>query len=621
MVGCSGGNSEAQAPKALNASPPPMATPVALEPVAVAAEPEDLIAVGRLSKPGPLLDKLGQWSGFPLPWEDLLTQSYPQIKEVLVPEAAVDFAVAIDPGSKSVPDFLGVVSLPLSDHLKGVNALKASGRPNSTDAEGQPYVTLQDKIECTVARSNGPTAARLVCGNHVSLERLTPFVASNLPQQTVGGGDFYAELRLRPIHARYGKRAPLLKMMVPMLLREGSLQNPRFDAALAESAHAVTDDLLVFINEADKLTVGLSLNERTEETIAELGFHFRGSKSFLAAAASHAAQGERVPPPSFWQLPTGTVNASFSSTSPSFDRLAGMSETLGELVAGALEHAGLASGVIDVWVAEFKLLLNAGGASAFGHVTAPGESSAQSLSTALGCEIGAIEGDKGALARFLDATVRVVNDNKLRAEVGKRLNHDLKKLPTINVKAAPARLGLPSAAKVYSLVVPEEYAQDMARVHLGANRKKKQGPLTLQLIVVSQDDRTWFSAGADEALVVGSLKQALTGSTAGSIAEDPTFARWRTTKAASGSTFQLKELFSPSILSGDDGPSAEKIERLRRAMPHGGAHPIHAELTAAADGPSSAVRVIVPRQTLEDIAAAVVGVVAEESSTNGLEQN
>ncbi len=584
----------------------------------MAAEPQDLIAVGRVRNPGPLLDKLGQWSGFPLPWEDLLTQSYPQIGEVLVPNAAVDFAVALDPSAKSVPDFLGVVSLPLSDHLRGVNALKASGRPNSTDAEGQPYVTLQDKIECTVARANGPTPARLVCGNHVSLERLTPFVTSNLPQQTVGNGDFYAELRLRPIHARYGKRAPLLKMMVPMLLREGSLQNPRFDAALADSAHALTDDLLVFIDEADKLTVALALDEQTQETTAELGFSFRGSKSFLAAATHHAAQGERLPPPSFWDLPTGTVSAGFSTHSPPFQRLAGASETLGELVAGALDHAGIASGIIDVWVAEFKSLLNASGASAFGHVAARGDAATQNLGTALGCEIGAVEGDKGSLTRFLDATVKVVNDQKLRAEIGKRLDQDLKKFPTITVKAAHSRLGLPSGAKVYSLVLPAEYAQDMAKVHLGEGRAQKQGPLPLQLIVVPQEDRTWFSAGGDEALVLGSLKQALTGNDAGSIAEDPAFARWRTAKVVSGSTFQVKELFSPSIL--DEGASAEKIERLRRAMPHGGVHPIHTELTAASSGPTSTVRVIVPRPALEDIAAGIVGVIAEEGAAKSAPQ-
>lgn len=619
VVGCGGASPAAQEPQV----PPPAAASaaVAVEPVGVAAEPEDLIVVGRVSKPGPLLDKFGEWSGFPLPWQDLLTQSYPQIQGVLVPGAPVDFAVAMDATAKNMPDFHGVVSLPLADYAQGINALKNSGQPASTNAEGEPYVSLQDDTECTVARANGPTPARLICGDHDSVERLTPFVATNLPQQNVGDGDVYAELRMRPIHARYGKRAPLLKMMVPMLLREASLQNPRFDAALANSAHAVADDLLVFINEADKLTLKVALDEPKQEASAEVGFQFRGEKSFLASATAHAAKSESGPPGIFWNLPAGAVSASFSTPSSAFPRLQGVSETLGELIGGALEHAGLASGVIDAWVADFKSIINAGGGSAWAHVATIGDTSeksgaasAESLPAALGCEIGAIEGDNGALVRLLDSTVKMVNDQKLRVELGKRLSEDFKKLPVVSVKNAPARFGLPAGAKVYSLTLPQDHAQTLAKAHLGEERAKKQGALLLQLFVVNQNSRTWFSAGADEALVVASLKRALTGAEAGSIALDPAFARWREARVVSGSTFQLRELFSPSLFSDASDSDLEKFGRIKRAMPHGGTKPLHAELTANAAGPLSSLKFVVPRPALEEIAAAIVAAIAENEA-------
>lgn len=598
-LACGGGAApEPETPVA----PPPSVAP-APEPLVVAAEPEDLVVVGRIRNPGPLLDKLGEWAKVPLPWQSLLTEQYPHIQEVLVPNAPIDFAVGIDPESKSKPEVLAIVSLPLSDYTRGVDALKASGQPNSTDAEGQPYVTLKGNTECTVARATGPTSARLVCGDHVSLERLASFAATNLPNQAIGNSDLYAELRFRPVYARYGKRATMLKMMVPMALRELSLNNARFDAALAEAAHATADDVLQFISEADKLTVEFSLNDQTQEANGEVGFLFSGSKSFLASAVAHSSKSEGAPPAAFWSLPSQSSSATFTAQSTPFERLKGMSETLGELAGGALEHAGLAGGVIDTWVAEVKKLINSAGARVVAHVPSPGDRSTQTFAASLGCDVGAIEGDAGSLVQLLDSTVKVFNDPKLRAELSRPLKLDFKKLPTVGVKQAPARLGLPSGTKVYTVTLPADIAKALAEEHVGEERAKKQGPLTLQVIVVSQAERTWVSWGADEAHVVSTLKQVLSGDASKSLAQNPAFARWRNARVASGMTFQLKEALKPSLLSSDSWLTEEEAAVARRAMPHGGASYNHAEYVADAEGPRARLKLAVPRASLEDLSA------------------
>lgn len=586
-----------------------------MEAVAITAEPPDLVAVGRLRSPGQSVDKLGEWAGFPLPWQDLLDSRFPEFKSLLAVNVPTDFAVSLGAGTKSVPDIYGVVSLPLTDHARGLDALGSLGEPVASDEEGHRYVAVTGGTECTVARANGPAPARLVCGNHESLLQLTSFVVSNLPQQTVGNNDLYAELRLLPIHARYAKRAPLIKMLVPMLLREGSLQNPRFDAALADAAHGATDDLMVLINELDKLSLQLDLNEQGQEIVGQIGLQFRGEKSFLPAAVSHAAKGPGTPPPAFWNLPATSVTASYTASSEPFPRLAGVTETLGELLAGGLEHAGLASGVVDAWLTEFKATLSAGGSFVGGHVDDTVDPAKPSLTAAIGCDLFAVEGDNGAVSRLIETTVKVVNDNKLRAEVGTRIKEDLKKLPTVGSKLAPARLGLPAGAKLYTLTLPKDTAQTLARGHVGAELAKKQGAFTLSMIVVKQEKLTWIAWGANEALLASSLKQVLSGATTGSLAENPAYARWRTTQALSGSTFRLNSLIEPNLFATEDWLAPSEVEQLRQAMPHQGNTYVHAELTATAKGPASSLRFIAPRAAVEDIAAGIVWAATEAPQT------
>lgn len=563
--------------------------------------------------PAASIDKLGKWAGFPLPWQDLLSARFPDLQAVLASSAPAEFAVSLGAGAKAVPDIYAVFSVPLTEYERGVSALKTLGEPTSADDDGHPYVSLSGNTECTVARANGPSPARLVCGNHESLLQLTAFAASNLPQQTIGNDDLYAELRLRPIHARYAKRAPLIKMLAPMLLREASLQNPRFDAALADIAHGVTDDLLLLVNEVDKLTLKLDLEQETQQVSSELGFVFRGGKSFLPAWTSHSATNAGAAPAAFWNLPPTIVNGGFTTSSAQFPRLQGVFETFGELAGGGLEYAGLASGAVDAWLTDFKAVLNTGGSMVSGHLEPANKATAQTLTAKVGCELIALDADNGALVRWLDSTAKLANDAKLRAELTKRLGAEFKRLPSVSVKPAPARFGLPAGAKVYSVKLSAEQAQRFASNYFGPEQAKKAGAVTLTLVAAQQGATTWTGWGADEAWIAASVKQALTGS--GALAANPTFARWRTSRVVSGSTLRIIDFLEPSFLTREHWLSREDIEQFRRAMPHQGESAFHMELSANGEGPSAATRVVVPRAAVEDLAALIVAAVTKAPAT------
>src|SRR5690606_15298539 len=178
----------------------------------------------------------------------------------------VDVAVALEPETKRMPEIYAVFSAGVTDYSAGVNALAASGEPSASDSAGNQVVRLEGDLECAVARANGPTSARLVCGR--GLEHIAAFAATNLAQRTIGNNDIYAEVRLIPLQQRYGKQAQMLKMAVPMLLREASLQNARFDSALAAAAHAVVADGLILIDELNKLTLTVDLQGDSATALA-----------------------------------------------------------------------------------------------------------------------------------------------------------------------------------------------------------------------------------------------------------------------------------------------------------------------------------------------------------------
>lgn len=598
-----GPSPEAAAPGVLPTLAKAPSTAPTPEPVVVAPEPADVVVVGRVRSWGPMLTKLGEWSGFPLPWEDFLAQRLPRLTPVLRTDLPVDFAVSLDQESKGVPELYGVFSLALSDYDQGLAALRASGEVIASEDAQQVYVEVDSGVECSVTRAT--PNVRLVCGKHVALTELGPFVATNLSQQQVGNNDLYAELRLAPIYARYGRRAQALKVLVPALLREASLHNARFDAALASAAHSTVDDVLVLARELDRVRIAVDLQEPAEQVLLRADVRFRGSESFMPAALAHAATNAGVAPELFWSLPAESSTASFSTFAKRFPRLSPVVDTLGELGAGALEHVGLASGVADRWLTELKTMLTAGGASAYAHISDP-ERPAKNLAAAFGVNVLGIEGDAGAAQRFLDASVAVFNDKKVRAEVAKRAEQDLKDVPTIVVKNASPALGLPAGSKAYVVSVPKNLAVELAKSQLTPEFAAKQGAFTLTVLLVKQGERTWAAWGGNEGKVVAALKATLAAPNGAKLDANPVFARWRDAKVNSGGSMRVSSFFEPSLLGNDGIVEPAQTELALRAMPNGGKGFIHVSGSATAEGPQANVQFEVPKDALADLVSAAL---------------
>lgn len=577
-------------------------------PVVVAPEPPDVVVVGRVKTPGPTLTKLGEWAGFPLPWEDFLAQRLPRLAGVLNTSQSADFAVALDQESKGFPELHAVFSVALTDYDRGLSALRESGEVVASDEAQQVYVDVDEGVECTVARAK--TQVRLVCGKHVALTTLGAFVATNLSEQQVGNSDLFAELRLAPIHARYGKRAQGLKVLVPALLREASLQNARFDAALAAAAHATVDDVLVLARELDALQLSMDLQDPAQQASVRVDVRFRGSESFLPAAVAHAAANVGPAPNSFWSLPAESSVVSFSTFAKPFARLPAAVDTLSELGAGALEHLGLASGAADRWLAEFKTLLNAGGATVFAHLP-EAEHPPQNLGALVGVNVVGLEGDTGAAQRLLDASVTALNDKKLRAEIVKRTEGELPDLPTVTTKKTPASWGLPAGSKVYSVAVPKALASEYAQSQLLPQFAAKQGAFTLTLVAISQGERTWFGWGGSDAKVASALKSTLAPAGGAGLTTNPHLARWREARVNSGASFAVAQLFEPSSLGSQDLTTPAETELAIRSMPNGGTDFVHVKALATAEGPSTRLELEVPRAALQDLVSAFVSLASK----------
>jgi hypothetical protein len=601
--GCGGPSQEASTP--LAPLPPSSSTPLsdASEPVVVAAEPSDLIVVGRARTPAATLTKLGEWAGFPLPWEEFLAQRLPRLAPVVRTDLPVDFAVSLDPDSKGMPELYAVFSVALSDYDKGLAALRESGEVLATEDVRQVYVEVDEGIECNVARA--PSHVRLVCGKHVALNTLGPFVATNLSQQQVGNSDLYTEVRLAPIYARYGKKAQALKVLVPALLREGSLQNARFDAALAAAAHATVDDLLVLARELDSVRLNVELQEPAQQAVVSLDVRFRGAESFIPAAIAHAATNTGAVPEVFWTLPADSSTVSFSSFAKPFPRLVPVVDTLGELAAGALEHVGLASGIVDRWLAELKALLTAGGASVYAYVPSA-EQPAKNLDQVLGVNVLGIEGDSGAAQRLAEASVTVFNDKRLRAEIAKR-SQELKDIPTIAVKNASPALGLPAGSKAYSITLPKALASELAKARLSPEFADKQGAFSITALLVKQGERTWLGWGSNDAQVAAALKYTLAGGSTTGLAVNTELSRWRTAKVNSAASMRVAQLFAPSLFGGDDLVKPVDAEVAVRSMPNGGKGLVHISSSSVVEGgPQANLRIEIPKDALADLTSAII---------------
>ncbi len=607
-IGCAG--SAAQPPSSA-------ATPVAVAQVAAdgptasppperVEAPPDLFVVGHARQLTMWVDTLSTWANVPLSLQDVVASEFPQLKDALHWESGAQLAVALDPEGGQTAAPLLVVSVGLRDYQQALEGLKASGATVERLSAQMHYVQLEGELDCAVARANGPAPARLVCGSgRNAVDALAPYAAATLAAEPPPQDDLWVRLDVGPLRAKYGKLARMLKLGVPTFLSEVSLGNARFDAAIADASHATVDEILALLEELDTVTWQASIDEASEALDASLSIAFRGSEGYVSRSVQVASEQLGPAPEVFWQLPADAQSASYIVGMKRPPRYESAVDTVGEMLAGALEHVGLASGPLTAWVSELKQLLRSPGPSvtAYGHGSAAdaGATQANTATDTFGYAVFGFH-DQGALARWVNATITVWNDTRLRYELKNRGFDDALAVPKIRTRSAPAAAKLPPATRIHEIELDAALARKLELEEWAGERGLK-----LSALVLIEGDMTWMVVALDEQLALRKLQQVLQGSSEEQLRGRTDLAHTRqltATWAASMATLEGVLRHTGTLMD------ATGMTTMLRGLPHQGRVPLVIQAEAE-QTPVFRLRFRVPRAFVEDASVAAVSAAAD----------
>lgn len=579
-------------------------------PLSEVPAPPGLFLLGRANEPEASIETLADWIHFPLPWREGLERELPTLASQLNATAPVDLAVALDPASTNVPEPLFAFSVGVNDLEGAVDALRASGRQVEKLGSGMHFVKLAEDLRCVVGRANGKVRARLVCGEErKALDVLAPYLTRTLPNQVLSDDDVFLEFRAEPLRQRFGKKAHMLKVGVPIFLREFALGHPRFDAAMADASHATVDELLTLIDELSVLRLRGNLDETLGATTVEFDVALAGNRSWLARTLGEQSTTATVAPELFWALPKD-VNAAYYYPSTPTARYEPMLATLTELAYGAAEHFGAKTPALDAWIEAYRQAVLSPGVMVY--ATAPSSAEPKDpLSQLVGVHVIGVEGDEGRWRALVEQTLKVVNDAKLRKLAEQKVDEKLRHLPQVkSIKAG----GLPKGASGYELRLTSKELEKLAPTESAELREVLgKEPVVLQLWVVSQAGRTWLALGDESARK--RLDQVLAANSAETLASRPGLEPLRS-EPANGAGFMTLASYADSMdLMSKSQPDAKvKASDVLLAMPAHGQTPILYKTQSLAAGPTLRISARAPKAALQDLTAAVISIAAQGGS-------
>lgn len=606
-IGCAG--SVAQPPP--NAATPEAAaeavaeSAVALPPLERVEPPPGVFVVGRARELASLVDTLSTWANVPFSLQDMVASELPQLADALHWESGAHVLMALDPEGGQTAEPFVVVSFGLRDYQQALESFKASGSTVERLSAYMHYVQLDGEQDCALARANGPAPARLVCGNgRKAVDALAPYAAATLAAEPSPPDDLWLRLDFAPLRAKYGKFARMLKLGVPTFLSEVSLGNARFDAAMADAAHATVDEILTLIEELDTLVWQATVDDAKGAIDGSLSVAFRGTEGYVSRAVQVASEQLGAAPEVFWQLPNDVDSASYIVEMKRPPRYESAVDTVGELLAGALEHVGLASGPLTAWVSELKQLLLSPGPSvtASGPATDAGASERSATADTFGYSVFGFR-DQGALARWVNATITVWNDTRLRYELKNRGFEEAPAVPKIRTRSAPVAAKLPPATRIHEVEIDAALARKLDLEEWTDERGVK-----LTALVLIEGDMTWMVVALDEQLALRKLQQVLGDAPEDQLRGRTDLAYVQQVPAAWAVTMATLE----GILrrTGEMMDNGNWVANTLRGLPHQGRVPlvVHAE---AEPTPVFRLRFHVPRAFVEDASVAGVSAAAQ----------
>jgi hypothetical protein len=608
VVACS----PAAPPKASNVTTAPVDSPRPVTeddgPLSEVPAPPGVFVVGRVKSPEQSIETLGEWIHFPLPWREGLERELPALAKELDATAPVDLAITLDPASANVPEPLFAVSIGVSDLSSAVDALRASGRQVEKLGTGMHFVKLAPDLRCVISRANGKAKGRLICGEErKALDVLAPYMARTLPNEALSDDDLFLEFRAAPLRQRFGKKAHMLKVGVPIFLREVTLGNPRFDSAMADASHAVADELIALIDELSAVRVRGNLDKDIDAATTEFEIVLDGNSSWTSRTLTEQAAAAKPAPELFWTLPKDVSSAYYYAATETGPRYEPIISTLSELLRGAAEHFGAKTPAVDALVDAYQQA--ALSPAVLVYASGPTELDAQDpLSNLVGFHLIGVEGDDGHYQALVEQAIKVLNDPKLRKLAEQQLDEKVRHLP--QVKKVTSRTA-PKGAKGFELRLSSKDLEKL--VPNGATELKEtlgKEPLVVQLWMVQQNKRTWFALGGQT--TSQKLAQVLAGSGDQSLATRAGLEPLRTEPASSAGFLTLAAYASSVEALGKADPNVKISARdVLLAMPAHGQTPILYGSRAMAVGPSLKFHARMPKAALQDLTAAVVSIAAQ----------
>lgn len=578
-----------------------------------AGAPADLVIKGRLSDPGAVVDIVMEWAKVPVDWRRMAQQNEPEAMSVVALGAPIEFVVALDKRApKENPQPFAVFSFGVNSVENAASFVRRQGRDVRRD--GGTYRMNAEGLNCAIAPSVGKSRARVVCGDRdADVDALLPYATRGLPNEQMGSSNFHAEFVAEPIRRVYGNDLRLLKAAAtPYVMKEFSIDNPRFDRALGDAVHGLADELMFLVDDIDRFSIDAQFKKDQGVFDMTGAMKFRSSTSWVAAAMASAGRNAKGPPEEFWRLPEDAQSASFVSASDP-KLLNKARATLAELADGFLEHSKVPKKVRDQLNEIILGMLAQTGAytSAHGEVAptpnADPFDAREILRTKLGWYVGSLGEKIGVYKAYFDKIVKLYGDPQLRAMLAQN-GVKPAMLPKLTVRGSKA--GLPAGSYVYELSIPGDLLGGGVPVPVAPTPGKrvtvaKAQPLNLVFAIAPDGDKTWYGISTDERLMSTRMSNAIKKQS--TIESRKDLRSLKSDKTATGGYLTAMGLVS-AFLQGRGGfSSPSSAKKIATGLPHHGDTAMVFSSTVEA-GPSVSWKMSIPSAVFEDMGAAVMSI-------------
>jgi hypothetical protein len=638
---------------------PPVATvaadtaaPVAgdLSPV---AEPSDVIGFARWKSPLATFGHIASCGGTPqvaievgsrAALDLVFSEAFRRVADGRALARAVNLdapaasVVALDPSTRS---FQAMAAFSIG--LTGLDKARAAVEAKGSLAEIAPGLyRMSGKVGdlvCAIGPSAGPAPAQLVCGGREKdLIALAPYLARTVPTLPPPASELHAELRFRPLEARFGGDIRNGLAFLPVAAQRYTIGEPRFDRAVIAAANALSAEGAALTGDLDKVTLDLGADPNACLTLSA-ALDLRGTASWtaetLALGGSHAG----APPAIYWRAPKDSDSAYYTRGGDPA-RVTRMLGVLRDLAEGGLARANvgsdddrraLASLVRPMLGKDAHTVVAAGNAAPAAPAKPkdkanPQDAARNVMNAALGWYLVGIDEGPDAMSKWLKDFVGVYNRPSIRDALKKRLGRDADVLPTLKLVAAPAKLGRGALDVEIKVEGPVK--------RKGDGEKKGKGDkvsLAMHVLLMADGKNTWVAVGVDRDALVSRLLAARSGAPdAGTIASRASLEPLRSGKAVSSGYVTLGVLTKAlhnlaGVVIADLGPLSQELgmrklerytqqlEEVQRALgnlPNKGETPMFFRHTVAAgDAPHVQLDFSVQKGSVEDLGS-ILGTVA-----------